>query len=74
MTLTFRQLRIFVEVAQRGSMIRAAVALHLTPPAISMQIKEIERQAATHSKRPKVRNRVNCKLGIQVVPTSPRYE
>ena len=44
MNITFRQLRVFIEVAQHGSMIRAAAALHLTPPAVSMQIKEIETQ------------------------------
>jgi DNA-binding transcriptional LysR family regulator len=44
MNITFRQLRVFTEVAQLGSMARAAESLHLTPPAISMQIKEIESQ------------------------------
>jgi len=44
MNITFRQLRVFVEVAQHGSMARAAETLHLTPPAVSMQIKEIEGQ------------------------------
>lgn len=44
MNITFRQLRVFVEVAQLGSVTRAAEALHLTPPAVSMQIKEIESQ------------------------------
>jgi DNA-binding transcriptional LysR family regulator len=44
MNLTFRQLRVFVQVAQAGSMVRAAAALHLTPPAVSMHIKEIEAQ------------------------------
>jgi DNA-binding transcriptional LysR family regulator len=44
MNVTFRQLRVFVEVAQQGSMARAAAALYLTPPAVSMQIKEIEAQ------------------------------
>lgn len=44
MNVTFRQLRVFMEVAQQGSMARAAAVLHLTPPAISMQIKEIEIQ------------------------------
>ena len=42
MNITFRQLRVFVEVAQQGSMARAAETLHLTPPAISMQVKEME--------------------------------
>lgn len=42
MNLTFRQLRVFAEVARHGSMARAAEVLHLTPPAVSMQIKELE--------------------------------
>ncbi|MBA4177632.1 MAG: LysR family transcriptional regulator [Leptothrix sp. (in: Bacteria)] len=44
MNITFRQLRVFTEVAEQGSMVRAAEALHLTPPAVSMQIKELESQ------------------------------
>lgn len=44
MNITFRQLRVFVEVAQQGSVTAAAQTLHLTPPAVSMQIKEIESQ------------------------------
>ena len=44
MNITFRQLRVFTEVARHGSMIRAAESLHLTAPAVSMQIKEIESQ------------------------------
>jgi DNA-binding transcriptional LysR family regulator len=44
MNITFRQLRVFVEVAHQGSMARAAATLHLTPPAVSMHIKEIESQ------------------------------
>jgi DNA-binding transcriptional LysR family regulator len=44
MNLTFRQLRVFTEVARHRSMARAAEALHLTPPAVSMQIKEVESQ------------------------------
>jgi DNA-binding transcriptional LysR family regulator len=44
MNITFRQLRVFVEVARAGNMTRAAEALHLTPPAVSMQVKEVEAQ------------------------------
>ncbi len=40
--LTFRQLRVFIEVSRHLSFARAAEALHLTPPAVSMQIKELE--------------------------------
>ncbi len=40
--VTFRQLRVFAEVARRLSFVRAAEALHLTPPAVTMQVKELE--------------------------------
>ncbi|MDF2467240.1 MAG: cmpR3 [Ramlibacter sp.] len=39
---TFRQLRVFSEVARHLSFAKAAEALHLTPPAVTMQIKELE--------------------------------
>lgn len=39
---TFRQLRVFTEVAKHLSFSKAAKALHLTPPAVTMQIKELE--------------------------------
>jgi DNA-binding transcriptional LysR family regulator len=40
--VTFRQLRVFTEVARQLSFVRAAEALHLTPPAVTMQVKELE--------------------------------
>jgi DNA-binding transcriptional LysR family regulator len=39
---TFRQLRVFNEVAKQLSVTRAAQVLHLSAPAVSMQIKELE--------------------------------
>jgi DNA-binding transcriptional LysR family regulator len=39
---TFRQLRVFNEVAKQLSFARAAEVLHLTPPAVTMQVKELE--------------------------------
>ncbi len=42
MNLTLRQLQVFSEVARRLSFVRAAEALHLTPPAVTMQVKELE--------------------------------
>ena len=39
---TFRQLRVFNEVARHLSFSKAAQSLHLTPPAVTMQIKELE--------------------------------
>lgn len=40
--VTLRQLRTFAAVARHGSFVRAAAELHITPPAVSMQIKELE--------------------------------
>jgi LysR family transcriptional regulator, low CO2-responsive transcriptional regulator len=42
--VTLRQLRVFAAVARHRSFARAAEELHLTPPAISMQVKELEEQ------------------------------
>jgi DNA-binding transcriptional LysR family regulator len=41
---TLRQLRTFAAVARQGTFVRAADELHLTPPAVSMQIKELEEE------------------------------
>lgn len=41
-SVTFRQLRVFTEVARQLSFARAAESMHLTPPAVTMQIKELE--------------------------------
>jgi LysR family transcriptional regulator, low CO2-responsive transcriptional regulator len=43
--LTLRQLRIFEAVARHSSFSRAAEALCLTQPAVSMQIKQLEEDA-----------------------------
>lgn len=40
--LTLRQIRIFSSAARHSSFARAAEELHLTAPAVSMQIKELE--------------------------------
>jgi DNA-binding transcriptional LysR family regulator len=42
---TFRQLKIFEAVARNLSFSRAAEELHLTQPAVSMQVKQLETQA-----------------------------
>jgi DNA-binding transcriptional LysR family regulator len=39
---TFRQLRVFNEVARHLSFSKAAQSLRLTPPAVTMQVKELE--------------------------------
>lgn len=42
MNITFRQLKVFQEVANQRSFSQAARNLHLTQPAVSMQIKQLE--------------------------------
>jgi DNA-binding transcriptional LysR family regulator len=42
MNITFRQLQIFAAVASNLSFTRASEELHLTQPAVSMQIKQLE--------------------------------
>lgn len=44
LNVTVRQLQVFSAVARRMSFARAAEELHLTPPAVSMQIKQLETQ------------------------------
>lgn len=41
-TLTLRQLQIFATASRHSSFVRAAEELHLTQPAVSMQIKQLE--------------------------------
>jgi DNA-binding transcriptional LysR family regulator len=43
--VTVRQLRTFVEVLRCGSFAAAAQALHLTPPAVTLQMRQLEHAA-----------------------------
>ncbi|MCB1792526.1 MAG: LysR family transcriptional regulator [Gammaproteobacteria bacterium] len=45
MHLTLRQLEVFAAVARHGSYTRAAEELHLSQPAVSMQIRQLEEAA-----------------------------
>jgi DNA-binding transcriptional LysR family regulator len=42
---TLRQLRVFESAARHLSVTRAAEELHLTPPAVSIQIRQLEGHA-----------------------------
>jgi DNA-binding transcriptional LysR family regulator len=44
MNITLRQLKVFAAVAKHLSFTRAAEELHLTQPAVSMQVKQLEGQ------------------------------
>jgi LysR family transcriptional regulator for metE and metH len=43
--VTLRQLRTFIEVIRAGSFASAAQVLHLTPPAVTVQMRELEQRA-----------------------------
>ena len=40
--MTLRHLRIFVEVCRTGSITKAAESLHLSQPAVSLAIRQLE--------------------------------
>ena len=42
LNVSIRQLRVFSTVARHLSFARAAEELHLTPPAVSMQVRDLE--------------------------------
>lgn len=42
LNVSIRQLRVFITVARHLSFARAAEEMHLTPPAVSMQIRDLE--------------------------------
>jgi len=44
MNYTFHQLRVFLEVVKQGSITRAAEEMHMTQPALSIQLKNFQRQ------------------------------
>ena len=44
LSLTLRQLQVFEAVARHASFTRAAEALYLTQPAVSMQVRQLEQQ------------------------------
>lgn len=46
MNYTFNQLRIFLKITQTNSITKAAEALHLTQPAVSIQLKNFQDQFA----------------------------
>src|SRR5690554_3467763 len=47
MSVNFHQLHIFYTVAERGSFSAAAQSLHMTQPAVTMQIQSLEENYGT---------------------------
>ena len=44
MNITLHQLQLFLKVAESGSITKTAEALHLTQPAVSIQLRNFQRQ------------------------------
>lgn len=65
MHISLRQLRVFEAVAQNNSYTRAAEELHLSQPAVSMQVKQLEDEIGLP---------LFERLGKQVVPTEAGRE
>lgn len=47
MSYTFHQLKIFAEVAKQSSITKAAKSLHMTQPAVSIQVKQLQESVDT---------------------------
>ncbi|NEV63786.1 LysR family transcriptional regulator [Thiorhodococcus minor] len=65
MHISLRQLRVFEAVAQNNSYTRAAEELHLSQPAVSMQVKQLEDEIGLP---------LFERLGKRVVPTEAGHE
>jgi DNA-binding transcriptional LysR family regulator len=66
MTISFRQMRLFLALADTGSVTAAARACHVTQPTASMQLREITDTVgvprAPHRRRP--RPCPNCPIDL----------
>ncbi len=65
MNITIRQLKVFLEVSTQQSFTLAAKTLHLTQPAVSMQIKQLEAVVGTP---------LLSKHGRKIQPTDAGHE
>ena len=44
MNITFNQLQVLLKIRETGSVTKAAEALHLTQPAVSIQLRNLQDQ------------------------------
>ena len=73
MQITLRQLRIFESVARHSSMSRAAEEMHLTQPAVSMQIKQLEEQIGVPLLEQKGRRLYLTEAGLELRGHAQRF-
>jgi molybdate transport repressor ModE-like protein len=71
--ITLRQLRIFEAVARHGSMSLAANELHLSQPAVSMQVKQLEDQIGLPLVEKVGRRMVLTEIGLELRTHAQRF-
>ena len=69
MDMSIRQIRAFITVARLGSFTRAAAALHLSQPALTVQIRNLETTLATRLLDRNSRGVELTRLGRDLLPT-----
>ena len=72
--VTLRQLRTFAQVVRTGSFTGAAQALHLTPPAITIQMRELEERAGLPLIERTAAGVVPTEAGREVIQAAQRIE
>ncbi len=72
--VTLRQLRTFTEVVRAGSFTAASQALHLTPPAVTIQMRELEQRAGLPLIERTAAGVVPTEAGREVVQAARRIE
>jgi LysR family transcriptional regulator for metE and metH len=72
--VTIRQLRTFAEVVKAGSFTGASQALHLTPPAVTIQMRELEERAGLPLIERTAAGVVATEAGREVIQAAQRIE
>jgi DNA-binding transcriptional LysR family regulator len=72
--VTLRQLRTFAEVVRAGSFTGASQALHLTPPAVTIQMRELEQRAGLPLIERTAAGMVPTEAGREVIQAAQRIE
>jgi DNA-binding transcriptional LysR family regulator len=72
MNLTLRQLRSFIAIADFGSFTRAANAVHLSQPSLTVQIRQLEQSLGVRLLDRNTRSASLTALGRELLPTFRR--
>jgi DNA-binding transcriptional LysR family regulator len=72
--VTLRQLRTFAEVVRTGSYAAAAQSLHLTPPAVTMQMRQLQQSAGLPLLERSEKGLAPTEAGREVATTAARID